>query len=330
MDASIGALPTQSPEGWVNDFLRGRGSEGFDKLSEGEEENSEELVRALAEEAARSGRMDVIEWLADKLGGIEILLARAPAILEALLASGYDDLIEALAHKALFGKGRKRKDREKMPDWEINLLQLLLRMGDLQLYEEALDTKIARMQHFQMLHDSIKLSLVYEARHPEVVDFLAEHGAKAGARIEGAESAIARAARASEDGADWDAMGVALRLAGLAEYDEELSADVIRASLAHPRLLEAALGSGANPNVLLEGHQGALRVAIESGFDESARLLARAGADPYRVGRDGLSAIDFAKSQELADAISAPRGKVEIDQALREMRHKARALGATA
>jgi hypothetical protein len=299
----VGSLTTR--------FLMAQDSDTFEALWRADPEEALQAIGELAEQAAKSGRMDLIEWLAQKAGGLDRLIQKAPQMLDALVADGSDEAVEGLVARAPFSWGRKRPTKGKPKRWEVDLVAAAIALNATRVLEDAIAQDLLNPDFFEMAELEFSRSLMFEARTASAVDFLASQGLFPSHRDENGLSALAYAL-SFEGGGPEEGRGLpaARRMAEIAEYDAALSADLVRGALDKPEVLEAGLRAGADPNARLSGERGALRAAIEAGHEQSAMHLARAGADPFAPDRDGVCAHEAAsrsKKPDLAKAVSMHR-----------------------
>lgn len=302
-------------------------SEAFEELWQADPEAA---LAQLAEEAALGGRMDIVMFLVEKLGGAQALIERCPALLQALAELGDEAAIAALMGMAPFAWARRKREKEKMPRWEVDLVAAAVSVNAMAALDDAIAQGALSQQFFMNAQLSHARTLMFEARHGEMVDFLAAQGVDARARdLSGASALAAALARASAASEDAPETQTALSLARLGDFDDPLSADLLAGSLGHPSILKAGLEAGARHDAFLPGHKGALRAAVEGGHEEAAMLLAAAGADPYAADRDGLSAYDMAMrvgAQRLATIITEPKAAADALAADAAQRRRAREL----
>jgi hypothetical protein len=322
MGSSSGSL-----SGLADLLANARNSDEFDDIWRQNPEAALDALRDLAERAAADGKLDVLLSLARNLGGIDRLIDKVPGMLERLLEGGWDDAVGTLVALAPFAwVRRQRREKSKIPQWEIDLVRAAVAANALLALQDALAQGVLSEQLFFQMELVRCATLMHHARHADMVDFLIQNGLKASDRDADGRSALQAAL------ADEKASEAALRLAETADFDDALSVDLFEGALDKPETLAAGLSAGARIEAMLPGDKTALRVAVERNHDRSALLLAQAGADPFRADRDGRSAFDAARGagkKELAVAISKPMAAAEALAADMQRRRNIQLVGLT-
>lgn len=296
-------------------LLAARGGYAFDQLWGDDPKAAMEAAEKLAAAAARAGELEALLRLAEKLGGVDVLLARFPELIALLAAGGHFEALEALVGLAPFAWSRRKKKSEPIPRWELLLAAAAVSANSVSALDDAIAQGALSRQFFEAARFGRGRTLMFEARHAEMVELLASQGSDLRARDDAGASALsaalARAAKAPEDSAE---RAVALRLAQLGGYDDALSADLLAGTMGMPEILKAGLGAGARADAPMHGGLVALRSAVDAGDVERAALLASAGADPHVAGRDGISAHEAALASgdaKMAAVVSGPKAAAD-------------------
>ena len=325
------AMPTPRSADLVDRFLSAQDSESFDAIWRADPELAQEALAEIATQAAKDGRMDLIDSIANMVGGLDILLQLAPQLLRSIVESDNQEAIDGLITRGPFAM-RRRSKKDKPKHWEVDLVAAAIAMNAVQALHDAMAQDLLDPDFFFTAELDHSRTLMFEARHPESVAFLASVGLCIELRDDAGRSALAYALERAV-GLDEDSVEarLALRMAEFANYDDKLSRDLVEGGLDKPQILEAGLRAGADPDARLQGSKGALRAAVERGYDRSAIALAKAGADPYSPDRDGIcahEAASIARKPDLRKAIVAAKVAEETMAAVYHRKQRSQILSA--
>lgn len=306
-----------------------KGGEGEDEPLDLSELDAEELA-ALLEEAARAGDVELIEKIAELLGGLELLAELFPELLEMLAEAGNEAAAIRLAARGLLRRPSRSRDLPRASSLAWSILQAAAAAGEAALLAQIFAREAWLADLSREAAASGAGSLAALAPNPETVSALLA----AEIPVDAPSPSGVRPLEALLDDCSSFEPGSPeaeiLFLFGAARDWGRLgaSADALEKAAGKPEALEALLAAGADPNCSCRDGSSPLAKAAEAGCERSCEILLKHGADPNRPDRFGRLPEERASKPECKSLIRNARAEMEVRLAQRKLAELGVDLGA--